>query len=194
MGQRSQIYVKVDNELIIANYYQWNYSERMVSRARYGIERIMYSVKNEYWWMFNSQSDVIRLSRIFDANFDYKDVAISLDIMKEYEEYGKGYSFSEYVFHGQDNNDGKLFVHIDTTNKTVKYCFTDYDGKTPMTADEYMEWEDEGMSEPYTKRFSKSELATYNRNKKYIEKHATLMTTKELEAFKKIDRLTTITA
>jgi len=63
-----------------------------------------------------------------------------------------------------------------------------------MTADEYMQWEDESMIEPYTTRFNKSELATYNRNKKYIEKNAQLMTVKELEKFKAIDRLTAKTA
>ena len=194
MGQRSQIYVKVDDELIIANYYQWNFAERMVSRARYGIEHIMYYVKNDYMWAFKDTSDILRLSRIFDCNFDYKDVAISIDIMSEYGEYGEGYSFSEYVFDGQDNNDGKLFIHIDTENKTVKYAFTDYDGGTPMTVDEYMRWEDESMIEPYTTRFKKSELATYNRNKKYIEKNAQLMTVKELKKFKAIDRLTVKTA
>lgn len=194
MGQRSQIYVKVDDELIIANYYQWNFAERMVSRARYGIEHIMYGVKNGYMWLFTTPSDILKLSRVFDVNFDYKDVAISTDIMQEYKEYGEGYSFAEYVFDVQDNNDGKLFIHIDTEKKTVKYAFTDYDGGTPMTVDEYMRWEDESMIEPYTTRFKKSELATYNRNKKYIEKNAQLMTIKELEKFKAIDRLTVKTA
>ena len=40
MGQRSQIYVRYNKKLVIANYYQWNYGEQMISRARYGIEYI----------------------------------------------------------------------------------------------------------------------------------------------------------
>lgn len=194
MGQRSQIYVKVDDELIIANYYQWNFGERMVSRARYGIEHIEYSVDHEYFWMFKSANDILKLSRIFDVNFDFKDVAISLDIFKEYAEYGEGCSLEEYVFDDQDCNDGKLFIWVDTQNKAIKYAFTDCDGDDPMTAVEYMNWEDEVCYEPYTTRLKKSELNIFERNRKYIEKHATLMTSDELAAFKNISMLTAKTA
>ena len=190
MGQRSQIYVKVDDELIIANYYGWNYAERMVSRARYGIQGIMYYVKEQYDWCFRLQADITKLSRTFDVNFDYKDVAVSTDIFEEYEEWGKGEDFSAFVFTGQDNNDGKLFIHVDTEKWTVKYAFTDCVGNKALTVDEYMDWEDTMCYEPYTVRFKKSELATYNRNKRYIEKNATLMTDAELANFKAIDRLT----
>ena len=42
MGQRSQIYVRLKdkegNKYLIAKYFQWNYGERMISRAKYGIE------------------------------------------------------------------------------------------------------------------------------------------------------------
>lgn len=51
MGQRSQIYVRASGQLIVANYYQWNYAERMISRARYGIEYID-SVKDYSDWIF----------------------------------------------------------------------------------------------------------------------------------------------
>lgn len=37
MGQRSQIYIHFnvgDNEGMVARYFQWNYGERMISRAR----------------------------------------------------------------------------------------------------------------------------------------------------------------
>ena len=44
MGQRSQIYVRFNKENgqsgLIANYYGWNFGERMISRARWGIECI----------------------------------------------------------------------------------------------------------------------------------------------------------
>jgi len=40
MGQRSQIYVRYNKKLVVTNYYQWNYGERMIRRARYGIEYI----------------------------------------------------------------------------------------------------------------------------------------------------------
>lgn len=46
MGQRSQIYVRynkkdmngVNCKKLIANYYQWNYGERMISRATGGVQ------------------------------------------------------------------------------------------------------------------------------------------------------------
>lgn len=196
MGQRSQIYVKVDNELIIANYYQWNFAERMISRARYGIEHIKYSVDNEYFWMFRNASDILKLSRIFDVNFDFKDVAISIDIRKEYLEYGKDYcdNYEEYAFYNQDCNDGKLFIWIDTENKDIKYAFTDCSGDHPMTAVEYMVWEDETFTDGYKDRLKKSELKTFESNAKYIEKYATLMTSDDLAAFKNVSILTTKTA
>lgn len=199
MGQRSQIYVRANDTLIIANYYQWNYAERMISRARYGIEYIRYYLDKGYDWVFRTPSDILKISRIFDVNFDYKDVAISCDILKEWEEErtASGLStsdFADFVFFGQDNNDGQLYIWIDTEKKSIKYALTDYDGENPMTPDQYMEWEDQSMTEPYTKRFKKSELRTYNSNKKSIEKNATLMTAGELEAFQTIGLLTVKTA
>ena len=52
MGMRSQIYVKYNDRLIIANYYGWNYGERMISRARYGMEYLKYYVDNDCTWDF----------------------------------------------------------------------------------------------------------------------------------------------
>ena len=44
MGQRSQIYIRIKDEdgntTLFAKYFQWNFGERMISRARYGIEYI----------------------------------------------------------------------------------------------------------------------------------------------------------
>lgn len=34
MGQRSQIYVRYNEKLLFARYFQWNYGTRMISRAR----------------------------------------------------------------------------------------------------------------------------------------------------------------
>ena len=78
MGQRSQIYARFneDNKKgLIANYYQWNYGERMISRAKWGIEHIKNTLK--YDWYYRQESNVTRLSRIFDTNFDMKDIQIS---------------------------------------------------------------------------------------------------------------------
>ena len=44
IGQRSQIYIRLkdrnNNKYLFAKYYGWNYGERMISRARYGIDYI----------------------------------------------------------------------------------------------------------------------------------------------------------
>ena len=45
MGQRSQIYIRIwdkdnDTPKLYAKYYGWNFGERMISRARHGIEYI----------------------------------------------------------------------------------------------------------------------------------------------------------
>ena len=69
MGQRSQIYIRYNNgevKGLIANYYQWNYGERMISRARWGIESILDTLK--YEWYYQQKCNVTKLSRIFDVN------------------------------------------------------------------------------------------------------------------------------
>lgn len=86
MGQRSQIYYRLNNDLIVANYYQWNYGERMISRARYTIEYLKEMLDHDYSWELKNKT---KISRYFDINFDYKDIVISHDIFKEWEEYGK---------------------------------------------------------------------------------------------------------
>jgi len=51
MGQRSQVYVRYNKKLVVTNYYQWNYGERMISRARYGIEYIKDSLLEYKEWI-----------------------------------------------------------------------------------------------------------------------------------------------
>lgn len=79
MGQRSQIFVRYEDngqKKIIARYYQWNYAERMISRARYGIEWL----KEMYKYSFEIER---KLYRILDTNFDMIDCVISSDIIKD---------------------------------------------------------------------------------------------------------------
>ena len=65
---------------------------------------------------------------IINVNFDMKDAVISSDILKEYLaflEYDSakisGWSFKDYVFLNQDNNDGQLYININ--GKDVSYAF-----------------------------------------------------------------------
>jgi hypothetical protein len=58
MGQRSQIYIRWQKEngdyVLIARYFQWNFSERMISRARALIEELKENLK--YDFQFNGNS------------------------------------------------------------------------------------------------------------------------------------------
>ena len=104
MGQRSQIYVKLNGELIVANYYQWNYGERMISRARSILE---YCTRNADYTYTLKQ----KLRFFCDINFDLRDIATSHNIFSEYLEYGEN-SDKRAFFYNQDNNDGQLFIDI----------------------------------------------------------------------------------
>lgn len=181
MGQRSQIYVRFDGQLIIANYYQWNYSERMISRARYGIEFI--ASNSDYKWFFLRDTNIERLRRIFDINFDMKDYQISQKIIDEWKNQFSSDLFNDVVFNWQDNNNGQLFINISKEGK-ISYAFKkieDKAGQEPMSATEYMDWDRRRWQESET--LTKAEKAICLRNIKYIEKAARLMTPGELNEF-----------
>jgi len=86
MGQRSQIYVRFfDGEKIrlIANYYSWNYGERMISRARYGIETIK-TILGFNGLHYNFSTNITKLQRIFDVNFDMDHLFLTKAYYEEY--------------------------------------------------------------------------------------------------------------
>lgn len=191
MGQRSQIYIRYNINYgsyttqnykgLIARYYQWNYGERMVSRARYIIERI-HSEFMEWKWCFGDAQKIEKLKRICDVNFDIKDIVFSTDIIKETEEFDEDTS---YLF-GQPNNDGQLF--IDVTDDGIKYCFMQYyDEGEPMDAEQYMKWncENEEHSDWHTpyEYMDKETIDYTEKNIKNINEMATLMTEEEIKAF-----------
>lgn len=157
MGQRSQIYVRYNKELIIANYYQWNYGDRMISRARYGIQYMIENyLKFGYDFVFTIGWQIEKLRRYFDVNFDMKDIVMSSNIFKEYEENFSEENFCDFCFYQQDNNDGKLFIDIimdeETKEFTIKYAFLDWECNLDriMTASDYMTWDEEDwMNSPY---------------------------------------------
>ena len=67
MGQRSQIYIRImdnynENPILYAKYYSWNFAERMISRAKYGIE---YIKKNIGYITLDSTKK--KINRIFDV-------------------------------------------------------------------------------------------------------------------------------
>ncbi len=167
MGQRSQIYVRIENpktkeKFLIARYFQWNYGERMVSRAR-GIVEWLESYLDEDWQIMSFYGSIksnesqyrTKLERIIDTNFDMRDITFSCDIIEEYKE--DYYDSFKDVFTGQDNNDGQLFVDVSFVEDgtcvifgdeqvkyvpVIKYCFVTYCcGETPLTATQYLNWD-----------------------------------------------------
>lgn len=182
MGQRSQIYVRHGNKLVVANYYQWNYGERMISRARYGIEYIKDNLIQYKNYIFNNSYEMKRLGRIFDVNFDMKDVQISQDIIQEWKEQFSDEEFNKVVFKEQDNNNGRLLVDI-LRDGTIKYAFLDSecDIENIMSANQYMDWNYKNWKKS---KFIESEqkLLCIN-NIKAITEMAELMTKEEVEDF-----------
>lgn len=188
MGQRSQIYVRYNKDgvnYLTARYYQWNYGERMISRCKHSIEWIN-SILGYDWYL---TTETEKLKRILDVNFDMQDIVIGCDIIKEYkeDEYWKdnNYSFNNYVFQCQSNNDGKLF--IDIKNGIIKYAFLDSDCNTKciMNAEQYMNWDSDGwITSEYID--DEQKLICFN-NIKEIVKLAELMTKEEIEDFMNCD-------
>lgn len=187
MGQRSQIYVRGRDKYskktyLVARYFQWNYAERMIARARHGIQ-----------WMrahmdFLSVSKA-ELSRIFDVNFDMHDIVISYDLIQEWKDCGEGSTINDYIFHGC-NNDGRLFIDVNEKTGKIKYCFTDYDNKYLGDASAYIAWELEDCREDYN--FEKemkriNQWDNYQDNLKYLQDNAELMTAGELRAYLRAD-------
>lgn len=175
MCQRSQIYV-VYNDYdnfphINATYFQWNYGERMISRARYTMEWIQAHLD-----FLNSFCSVAhKLRYIESVNFDYKDVVVGHDLVEEWRKFGHKDSnnLTDYIFNC-DNNDGCLVIDARDKNN-LKYCFTEYDiwNSRAMGPVAYMRWD----KVPYkTKR-----LKSTKSNVHWITHHAKLMTTKELK-------------
>ena len=185
MGQRSQIFVRYEDngqKKMIARYYQWNYGERMISRARYGIEWL----KKMYKYSFEIER---KLYRILNVNFDMIDYAISSDIIKEFVDddwENEGYTLNNFMFYAQDNNNGKLFIDV-LSNGTIKYAFLNYDNKKIMSGTEYMRWDRGKDWKNPTEYFDQEDVDICIKNIKEINKMATKMTADEVKEFMEMD-------
>lgn len=180
MGQRSQIYLRHNGDLVFASYYQWNYGERMVSRARWGIAYVKQFMDQKYAWVFRDPAYVLKMRRFFDVNFDMHDIQLSSDILKEREEQFPDTDFNGFVFDGQDNNDGQLFVDI--RGGKIYYAFTDgYRMRKIMDAEAYMNW---NMKDWRSSEYISPEMkAACEANIKAIPEMAELMSYEQLEDF-----------
>lgn len=183
MGQRSQIFVRYedngDNKEIIARYFGWNYSERMISRVRYGIEWILENIE----YKFNIKK---KMHRILETNFDMIDVVISADILEEFKDYDWECTLNEYMFETQANNDGKCLIDI-TSNGIIKYAFLDSANEKIMNASEYMDWDcDIDWKTPNQYR-EQEIINTCITNITEIEKMAVLMSEEDVKEFMQHD-------
>jgi len=187
MGQRSQIYVRFNGKLIVANYYSWNYSERMISRARHGIEYIK-DYEDYIYSQLTDHTGIIKLRRYFDVNFDMKDIAISANIIKEYLEYGYGESLPEYIFTDYCNNNGQLLIDVfarKDEEPVIKYAFihygeSDLDYDNPLTPADYMK---KDCGESWKDKLDVNDKNICVNNINYIMENAELMTVEEIQEF-----------
>lgn len=199
MGQRSQIYFRCNNEngkyALVARYYQWNYGTRMVSRARHTLEWLESMKCYPYFFCsMTPNENLTKLARIMDVNFDYHDVVLSIDIIKEFED--GYYDDSEAMFTGQDNNDGQLLIDmvVDWRRKDkkgnypvkFKYAFLNWNSELIGNGENYMQWsENYGDEGPAWRdsEYIQKEIKYTERNIRYLDKHATLMTADEVKEF-----------
>lgn len=184
MGQRSQIYVRVDGNLEVANYYQWNYGDRMISRARYGMEWIQKYLKPPFL-LKRAGYSFEKFRRIWDVNFDYKDITLSSDIFQEYELEGwgaGGTTLEKFCFEMQDNNDGKLFVDVNTEDERIAFTLTDNDVKI-LTPDQYMDWNEPGWRREDYEYLDKELKTACLNNIEWLNNNAKQMTEEELEEY-----------
>lgn len=185
MGQRSQIYIHFNvrgSEGMIARYFQWNYGEHMVSRARSIIEFLESKCKRKPF-MFQGAENITRLNRFCDIDFDMRNMDISVDILEYCKSNG---NFDAESIFGQPNNDGQLL--IDVTDNGIKYCFIEYYTEPkPMNAEQYMKWNTECEAFPDwhepDKYTSKETIDYTERNIAFIDSVAGLMTEQEVREF-----------
>lgn len=177
MAMCSQIYVMVDGELVIANFYDWNYGQFMVSRARYGIEYLAKNIDNP--WMY--RRDRLDLGyetsrRYWDVDFDTKCIDQSMDMLTK-----------DRNMFDWDTDDGRLFVMVNSKEKEIKYCFTDNCNKL-MNVDQYLNWD---LDVQHWRTWDIRGWNDHTRNvcsgnTNRIKKLAKLMTQEELDAFLKL--------
>lgn len=192
MGQRSAIYIRYNKKLIVANYYQWNYAERMISRARYTLDFCNYYLAEGITSYFESKYEVEKIRTYCDINFDMKDVARNSNMIKEWEDY-KDTNFNDFIF-GSDNNDGRLFIDIETEGKSftnefkykIKYCFTDWNCEKIFDGIGYMNWDIENFKEYRANYLDAEDNQALDNNLVAIGKYQ-LMTKEELKNFLNTD-------
>lgn len=190
MGQRSQIYVAINGNLI-ASYFQWNYGERMISRVTGTIQWLKSMQK--YLSLFDHEEYQERLRRIMEVNFDMHDIVLSHNILEWAKKDVKNETMdlNNWIFECIDNNNGSAF--IDVTEDKIKYCLVpgweEADNeqdvlKKAISAKEYLELASPNFLNPESSYFDSDTVYYCLDNLNYLKKNAELMTQEELEEFK----------
>lgn len=186
MGQRSQIFVRFEKELgekeIVARYFNWNYGERMISRVYHTIDWIKRHLEVTgcdpgQYLSWNRK----KLIRILDTNFDICDIVITSNILKEYEECDWNMSLNDFMFHGQDNNDGKAFIDV-KRDGTIKYALLTRENAL-CSPSEYMSWDIGKDWKTPNKRFPKQMRDITLNNIQELSILASPMTEEEVKEF-----------
>lgn len=177
MGRRSQIYIRYDKLGLISYHFQWNYGEKMISRAKQIIEFVDKCKENPL--SLDDKNVRKRLKKATEVNSDTHDIELAHDIIDESRKFGLFKSLKIKDFFDYDNNDGQLY--IDVNNGKVKYCFVSCNNESnPMTAEEYMNWD---YAENWREHLNKEEIKYTEDNINNIGSLATLMTKEEINDF-----------
>lgn len=194
MGQRSQIYIrwfdKTEKVHLVAKYFQWNYSQFMVSRA-VGLVGEIINHGFEFPYQFETKEFELMLGKIAEVNWDCHSIVNSIDIINEFKQYGKEYGrteeqFNQFVFNEQDCNDGQLFIDVDVQKKIVKYAIRSTPYKPViLDAEQYMDWDYPMWRHELQGNYYCDTLD----NIEYLRKNTKLMTKREVNAFIKYDYL-----
>lgn len=194
MGQRSEIYLRVNGNLKIASYYNWNYGERMISRARHSIEYLKNILEEASTYRLQNETELERIRRYFDVNFDMQDIVMSTNIIKEHQEEFPKDVFCDFVYN-YESCDGKLFIDI-TYNEvinnmghrmlkdySIKYAFLDDGCNTDhiMNAYQYMNWDCKGWNK--SDQLSTEEKAYTKDNIAYLLDNISVLTKSEIIDF-----------
>jgi hypothetical protein len=154
------------------------------------------------WWDFDAE----KIAKFLNINFDMRDIAESTNILEEYvEEYLEDMStypqnLTQFLFFGQANNDGKLFIDINLEDgkEEFKYAFLDDECNTDyiMDPNSYMNWEqsyihyshwtDDDWAVP-NKCFTDEDIKICKENIEFIKETGQLMTITDLMNFIEYD-------
>lgn len=192
MGQRSNILLRLNGNIVAARYFQWNFGERMVSRVAHTIDWFASRLANDNGslleFIAKDKYEIAKAIHIMETNFDMGDVVLSSDLITEQYEFEDDGDF-EAFFLGTDNNDG--YALIDISKEGYKYAFLHNNSRRgcdyPLSVAEYMIAEDMPLSKPID-GLSGDELEEamlYNQsladNVALLNKHASLMMPEEVE-------------